>query len=165
VSPADAVVHDCPPASEQLSGDAAYIFGSATPERTVDLPTGVAFHLAPQQRLILEQHVINATPDVIQGGVTFEISKPAADVPIEHHADIIWFADWSFAIPPNQETVETSHCTVPYDVNVFGLMSYAHSQQLSRELEAELVTMSDDHRLSHSATPEGLASWVRRVAP
>jgi hypothetical protein len=127
VNPADAVVHDCQPASEQLSGDAAYIFGSATPERTVDLPLGVAFHLVPQQRIILEQHVINATPDVIQGGVTFDMSKPADDITIEHHADVIWFADWNFAIPPNQETVETSHCTVPYDVNVFGLMSHTHA--------------------------------------
>lgn len=127
VSPADAVVHDCQPASEQLSGDAAYIFGSATPERTVELPAGVAFHLVPQQRIILEQHVINATPDVIQGGVTFEMSKPATDGAIEHHADVIWFANWGFLVPPNQETVETSHCTVPYAVNVFGLMSHTHS--------------------------------------
>jgi hypothetical protein len=127
VSPSDALVHDCAPASEQLSGDAAYIFGAATPERVVDLPEGVAFHLVPQQRLILEQHVINATPGVIQGGVTFEMSKPATEGTIEHHADVIWFANWGFAIPPNQETVETSHCTVPYDVNVFGLMSHTHA--------------------------------------
>jgi hypothetical protein len=52
VSAADAEVHDCSPGSEQLSGDAAYIFGSATPERTVDMPAGVAFHLVPQQRII-----------------------------------------------------------------------------------------------------------------
>jgi hypothetical protein len=127
VTASQAEIHDCQPGSEQLSGDAAYIFGSATPERTVEMPPGVAFHLAPQQRLILEQHVINATPDVIQGGVTFEIAKPAADAVIEHHADVVWFADWNFAIPPNQETSETSHCTVPYDVEVFGLMSHTHA--------------------------------------
>jgi hypothetical protein len=39
----------------------------------------------------------------------------------------VWFADWNFAIPPNQETSETSHCTVPYDVEVFGLMSHTHA--------------------------------------
>lgn len=44
------------------------------------------------------------------------------------------------------------------------VVPYAHSQQLSRELGAELVTVSDDHRLSHSASPEGLASWVRRTS-
>ena len=127
VSASDAAVHDCAPASEQLSGEAAYIFGAATPERTVEMPAGVAFHLVPQQRIILEQHVINATPNVIQGGVSFEMAAPAEEGTIEHHADVIWFANWTFFIPPNQVTNETDHCTVPYDVNVFGLMSHTHA--------------------------------------
>ncbi len=127
VSAADAEVHDCSPGSEQLSGDAAYIFGSATPERTVDMPAGVAFHLVPQQRIILEQHVINSTSEVIQGGVSFEMSKPLSEASIEHHADVIWFANWTFLIPPNQETTATNHCIVPYDVKVFGLMSHTHA--------------------------------------
>jgi hypothetical protein len=127
VTAAQAEVHDCQPGGEQLAGDAAYIFGSATPERTVDMPPGVAFHLVPQQRIILEQHVINATSDVIQGGVSFEMSKPEDEASIEHHADVIWFANWTFLIPPNQETTATNHCTVPYDVRVFGLMSHTHA--------------------------------------
>jgi hypothetical protein len=127
VSAADTEVHDCSPGSEQLSGDAAYIFGSATPERTVDMPEGVAFHLVPQQRIILEQHVINSTSEVIQGGVSFEMSKPLSEATIEHYADVIWFANWTFLIPPNQETTATNHCTVPYDVKVFGLMSHTHA--------------------------------------
>jgi hypothetical protein len=126
VSAEEAEVHDCQPGSEQLAGDAAYIFGSATPERTVDMPAGVAFHLVPQQRIILEQHVINFTGDVIQGGVSFEMSQPLDATTIEHHADVIWFANWTFLIPPNDETTVTNHCTVPYDVKVFGLMSHTH---------------------------------------
>ena len=126
VSAAESEVHDCPPASEQLSGDAAYIFGAAEPERTADMPPGVAFHLVPQQRIILEQHVINATAEVIQGGVTFELASPAEGATIEHHADVIWFANWGFFLPPNQESSATTHCTVPYDVEVFGLMSHTH---------------------------------------
>jgi hypothetical protein len=126
VSAAEGEVHDCSPASEQLSGDAAYIFGSATPERTVDMPKGVAFHLVPQQRILLEQHVINASPNVIQGGVTFELSSPADSTAIAHHADVIWFANWGFFLPPNQESSATTHCTVPYAVEVFGLMSHTH---------------------------------------
>jgi pimeloyl-ACP methyl ester carboxylesterase len=39
----------------------------------------------------------------------------------------------------------------------------AHSQQLAAELGVELITVEDDHRLSRTATSEGLASWVRRV--
>jgi hypothetical protein len=123
---AESAVHDCSPASEQLGGEAAYIFGSALPERTVETPPGVAFHLEPGQRLILEQHVINATPDVIQGGVTFELLGAAPDLEIEHHADIIWFANWGFLLSPNEETSATTHCTVPYDVEIFGLSSHTH---------------------------------------
>jgi hypothetical protein len=126
VSAAESEVHDCPPASEQLSGDAAYIFGAAAPERVVDMPAGVAFHLVPQQRIILEQHVINVTGEVIQGGVSFELASPAEGTTIDHHADVIWFANWIFALNPNTTTDATKHCAVPYDVEVFGLMSHTH---------------------------------------
>jgi hypothetical protein len=119
-------VHDCEPGSDQLNGDAAYIFGSATPERAVDMPPAVAFHLEPGQRIILEQHVINTSPSVIQGGVSFEIWGPESKAQIEHHADVMWFANWAFFIQPNQETSFTKHCTVPYGVEVFGLMSHTH---------------------------------------
>ena len=127
VSGSDGEVHDCSPASEQLSGQAAYFFGAAIPDRTLETPPGVAFHLLPQQRIILEQHVINASGSTIQGGVTFELYSAAADHPVEHYADIIWFANWGFFLPANQETSDTEHCTVPYDVEVFGLSSHTHS--------------------------------------
>lgn len=127
VTEAESTVHDCAPASEQLSGDAAYFFGSATPERIVDLPKGVAFHFLPGQRIILEQHVINATADVIQGGVTFELAGAAEGSKIEHHGDVIWFANWSFFLGPNQESQATKHCTVPYAVEIFGLTSHTHA--------------------------------------
>jgi len=145
VSESDAVVHDCEPGSEQLSGDAAYIYGSASPERTVDMPAGVAFHLVPQQRIILEQHVINATSAVIQGGVTFQISKPLDEASIEHHADVIWFANWGFYVAPNQESSATKHCTVPYAVNVFGLMSHTH--QLGSHFSIEKWSNGDTEHL------------------
>jgi hypothetical protein len=127
VSNWESTVHDCEPADEQLSGDAAYIFGSSTPERTFQLPPGVAFLLAPNQRLILEQHVLNYTPETMQGGVevTLEFADPGSV--IEHHADILWFGNWGFYLPPGQETSDTLHCTVPYDVAVFGVMSHFHS--------------------------------------
>jgi len=148
-SAAEGEVHDCSPAAEQLGGDAAYIFGAATPERVVDMPAGVAFHLLPQQRIILEQHVINATPDVIQGGVTFELGSPAAGAAaIDHHADVIWFAYWTFTVPPHQESSVTTHCTVPYDVEVFGLMSHTH--QLGSHFSIEKWTPGGTEHLYES---------------
>ena len=119
--------HDCAPASEQLAGDAAYIFGAATPERVVDVPAGVSFHLLAQQRIILEQHVINASGAVIQGGSTFELSRPTDGTSIEHHADIMWMANWGFYLLPNKESSFTTHCDVPYAVELFGLMSHTHA--------------------------------------
>ncbi|NUP08347.1 MAG: hypothetical protein HOW73_20040 [Polyangiaceae bacterium] len=127
VTAEESTVHDCSPAAEQLNGTAAYIFGSASPERIVDMPEGIGFHLLDGQRIILEQHVINATPDVIQGGATFDLGVAADDAMIEHHADIMWLANWSIFLPAAQETTITEHCTVPYDVEVFGLMSHTHA--------------------------------------
>ncbi|TNF37795.1 MAG: hypothetical protein EP329_02180 [Deltaproteobacteria bacterium] len=126
VTEAEATVHDCAPADEQLSGDAAYLFGSATPERTFDTPEGVAFHLEPGQRLILEQHVINYTTEPMRGGVHLSLYGAGEDADIRHHADIIWFANWGFALPPDAETTSTKLCEVPYDVEIFGLMSHFH---------------------------------------
>ncbi len=124
----EGALHDCQPADEQLSGDAAYIFGSATPVRVMDTPEGVAFHLEPGQRLILEQHVLNYTLEPAQGGATVELVVAAEPEAIAHHADIIWFATWNFMLMPGQETVKTTHCEVPYAVEVFGLMSHFHER-------------------------------------
>jgi hypothetical protein len=126
VPPGMGAVHDCSPAMEQLNGDAAYIFGAATPERTLSTPAGVAFHLQAQQIIILEQHVINAGESVTQGSVTFELRAPAAGVTIEHHADIMWMGYWNIFLSPG-ETSRTTHCTIPYAAQVFGLMSHTHS--------------------------------------
>jgi hypothetical protein len=126
VAGADGEVHDCSPGEEQLSGDAAYFFGSAVEERTVQTPAGVAFHFEAGQQIILEQHVINATQDTMQGEVTFELTT-AAEGAIEHHADIIWFANWQFIVLPG-ESETTTHCTVPYAVEIFGLSSHSHER-------------------------------------
>jgi hypothetical protein len=127
VTEEESTVHDCAPAAEQLGGDAAYFFGSAQPERVLNLPAGVAYHFLPGQRIILEQHVINSSSDVIQGGVDFELGLAAPESVIEHHADVMWFASWSFFLPPSQTTSDTAFCAVPYDVEVFGLASHTHA--------------------------------------
>lgn len=44
------------------------------------------------------------------------------------------------------------------------VVAYEHSERLARELGIELVTVSDDHQLTSSATSEGLARWVERAA-
>jgi hypothetical protein len=147
-SQSEGAVHDCSPASGQLGGDEAYLFGSATPERTMATPAGVAFHLEPGQRIILEQHVINPGGTPIQGGATLELSAAAPELTIEHHADIIWFANWGIYIPPNDEVSSTSHCTVPYDVEVFGLMSHTH--KLGSHFSIEKWTSSGSEHLYDS---------------
>lgn len=43
------------------------------------------------------------------------------------------------------------------------VVPYEHSVQLAAELGVELCTVTDDHRLTRSATAEGLRSWVDRA--
>jgi predicted alpha/beta hydrolase family esterase len=45
------------------------------------------------------------------------------------------------------------------------VVPYEHSVQLAEELGAELRTVSDDHRLTRSATAHGLRSWIDHVLP
>ncbi|MFO0748831.1 MAG: hypothetical protein U1F43_24670 [Myxococcota bacterium] len=136
VTPAEAQTHDCSPASEQLSGDAAYIYGSATPDRVMETPTGVAFHLEPGQRLILEYHGLNYTTEDIQGDVEVDLVTAAPEAVIEHYADIMWMADWGFVLPQGQETSDTAQCKVPYDVEVFMLMSHYHELGTHFEIDS-----------------------------
>ena len=90
----ESTVHDCSPAAEQLRGDAAYIFGSAS-DRVMETPPGVAFNLKPGQRLILEYHAINYTTETIEAALEIDLEGPLPGEVIEHHADIIWFANLS----------------------------------------------------------------------
>jgi len=135
VTPDEAAVHDCAPAAEQLRGDAAYIFGSAS-DWVMETPPGVAFHLLPGQRLILEYHAINYTLDPIEASLEVNLTGPAPDAVIEHHADIIWFASWGFFLPPGKETSDTAKCAIPYDVEIFGLMGHFHELGTNFVVEA-----------------------------
>lgn len=137
-TPGETAVKDCSPAAEQLRGDAAYIYGSATPDRVMETPPGVAFRLEPGQRLILEYHAINYTLDPIEAGVDISMFAAAPEVEVAHHADIMWFANWGFLLPPGQETSSTKRCSVPYDVEIFGLMSHFH--ELGTHFKIEAVT-------------------------
>jgi hypothetical protein len=133
---AEARVHDCSPAAEQLRGDAAYIFGAATPERTMTTPSGVAFRLEPGQRLILEFHAINYTLEPIEADVEVELVTAGEGADIQHHADIMWLANWSFLLPPQSETSDTASCEMPYDVEIFGVMSHFHELGTRFEISA-----------------------------
>jgi len=133
----DATTHDCPPAGEQLAGDAAYIFGAATSERSMVTPAGVAFHLEPGQRLIVEYHGLNYTTEANEGGVEVDLIEAAPEANIEHHADILWMANWSFFLPEG-ESSDTTSCTVPYNVKVFSIMSHFHELGTDFTIESKL---------------------------
>ncbi|MFT7583000.1 MAG: hypothetical protein ACI9MR_004686 [Myxococcota bacterium] len=136
VSDAETTVHNCDPADEQLSGDAAYIYGSALPQRTFDTPEGIAFRLEPGQRLILEQHIINYTDAPMEGGVALDLYDAGDTAQIEHLSDIIWFANWGFGLmEPGKEHSDDASCTVPYDVEIFGMMSHFHALGILFEVD------------------------------
>ena len=145
VSEDEAVVEDCDPAHEQLAGNAQYIFGAAEPERTLDLPPGVSFHFRAGTRMIVEHHVLNYTPDLIKGDVEVRLYPSAEPEKVEHHASIIWFANWGFYLPPNKKTSSRAHCTVPYDVELFGLTSHFH--ELGEHFKIEKWLPSADSEL------------------
>jgi hypothetical protein len=131
----ETIVHDCPPASDQLGGSAAYIFGASSTEKIFDTPESVAFHFEPGQVLILEHHVINATSAVIEGEASFELVAAAPDADIQHHADVMWLGNWYFYIPPGQESSATEMCKVDYDVEIFGLWSHFHEMGVHFSIE------------------------------
>jgi hypothetical protein len=132
-TPAEAAVHDCEPASGQLDGTAAYFYGASLPEKTLELPAEVAFHFEPGQRIVLEQHVINAGDGVTQGGVSFELHGAAPGATIAHRADIGWFGNWSFFLQSGTSS-STTMCAVDYPIEIFGLASHTHSLGVNFEI-------------------------------
>jgi hypothetical protein len=123
----EATVRDCDPGAEQVAGTAEYLFGSNLPENTVELPSGIAFRLDVGQQIVIEQHMINTTLGVVQGGVVVELHGVPPGQTIEHYATVASLGNWVFAIPPGQQTVDTARCQVPYDLEVFVLLSHAHA--------------------------------------
>ncbi|NUN16148.1 MAG: hypothetical protein HUU55_21180 [Myxococcales bacterium] len=76
---------------------------------------GEALGLLTELRTVLRRE-INARPEL-----------PAnLDIPIEHHADILWLANWGFFLPPFMEISDTAMCKMPYDVEIIGIMSHYH---------------------------------------
>jgi len=103
------------------------------------------------------KHVINATGQPITGSATLDLVTTGDPASIQHHADIIWFANWGFILPPGVETSDSAACSVPYDVEVFGLMSHFH--ELGEHFTVEVLQGSLDFGVVTFAPAErGLAS-------
>jgi hypothetical protein len=147
VSAADGMVHDCAPGAEQLNGNAAYIYGSAVPERTVETPDNVAFRLLAGQQLIIEQHIINATLQTSMGGATFSIT--AATSSVAHYADIVWMGYWGIYLPAGQTTSFSASCAMPYDLTVFGLSSHTHALGVDFTISGPMGMLYENTDWSH----------------
>ncbi len=120
-------VQDCPPAGDQISGRAAYIFGSGQADYERLMPAGVGFKLEANAQILLEMHVINATQSEMPASAHFEMTKPSATNRIQHHADMMWLFKAGIYLPPGMETSGSAHCEVPYPVKVFGMLTHTHS--------------------------------------
>jgi hypothetical protein len=127
IAPSQGDVHDCAPASGQLEGSEAYLFGASSPTSSIDLPPGVAFHLEPGQVITLEHHVINAGEAEIDADAYIDLVVADPDDTIEHYADVMWMGNWAFYNPPGQESSATERCVIDYDIEVLRLSSHFHA--------------------------------------
>lgn len=125
----------------------------------------LARSVAVQERALAEQPIDVVVGSSFGGAVVLELLRRGAwtgptvllcpaHLRVAERAGTTWT---SFPRPTDPSRVLVVHGredeVVPFE----------HSVQLATELGAELCAVSDDHRLTSTATPSGLRAWVERV--
>lgn len=121
------------------------IFGAQQKYHDVPLPEGIGYAIPAQQQVILEAHYVNATLEPIEalGVANIHMAEPED---IEHRAGIMALFPESIVVPPNSDATVTSRCMVPFDAEVFILMSHMHRFGQSFEVHLVDITTTPETR-------------------
>ena len=117
------------------------VFGAQQKAHDVPLPSGIGYPLPAHQQMILEAHYINPTLEPIEAVGVANIHL-ARDGEVEQHAGIMALFPDSIYVPPGEETVTTARCHVPFDAEIFLLMSHMH--RFGQRFDAWLVDPSTE---------------------
>lgn len=113
------------------------IYGSGVGTNEETLPEGVAVRLEAGDKLLLNLHLFNTSPDPISGTSGTEIRRiDPADV--QHEAANVLAGPIDLNIPPQSTVTQTGYCTMPSDVTIFGVGPHMH--QLGTHMTVTTLT-------------------------
>ncbi len=112
----------------------AMIFASGFGTDDLAFPEGVAIRIPAGKQLLLNLHLLNATPDPLTGrSGTLIKTLPADEVVAE--AEVVFAGTATFAIPPHSEASATGSCVFEQDATLLSL--WPHMHQLGRHMVVE----------------------------
>ena len=95
--------------------------GNAAP---FSMPAGVAVRVPAGKQLVLNVHVLNATPQPLSGRTGIEVVRTDPSK-VQHEAEILFANNTNLSIPPGAST-QTGNCTLDADSTVFALIGHMH---------------------------------------
>ena len=101
------------------------IFGSGVGTNPFNFPEGVAVRLQAGQQLLLNLHLFNTSDAEISGksGTRALLLEPSA---VASEAESILAGTFTLTLPPRQETVTESTCTITSESTLFGVQPHMH---------------------------------------
>ncbi|MEZ4230400.1 MAG: hypothetical protein R3B89_14600 [Polyangiaceae bacterium] len=112
------------------------IYGSGVGTTPLEFPRGVAVKLEAGEKLLLNLHLFNVSPDPLSGRSGIEVRRvDPGDV--EHEAEMLLAGkDQGLAIDTGENT-QTGHCTMNGDVNVFAVIPHMHQLGIHMKVSAQ----------------------------
>lgn len=98
------------------------------PRQRIRFPTHVGVRLAPQQRLLLNSHYLNAGPTPVTVAVAVNFRARRA---IRHHVRSFQLGTMNIDVPPGQSGSAEASWTAPFPMNVVWLTSHSHKYTAS----------------------------------
>jgi hypothetical protein len=129
----DGTVQDCTGA-ESMSSWLPFLTGTSV-DRPFELPEGLAVHVKPQLKLVLQTHYVNTNDKPIRirdvGNLYY------GDAGVDYTPAASWATtNLTFSIPPMQETKLTYEITVEQEQNVFVALGHLHEYGASFSIDA-----------------------------
>jgi hypothetical protein len=100
------------------------------PKQRIRFPKGVGVRLAPRQRLLLNSHYLNGTPEPLRVDVAINF-KAARKGSIRHHALSFQLGTLRIDVPPGGSSSSTAAWSVPVPMNVVWLSTHSHKHTTS----------------------------------
>jgi hypothetical protein len=99
-------------------------YAAQSPDGKTTYPDGVALHFAAGEIVMVQLHLLNATPNPVDAeakvNLWFDPKPTTAEV------GTLFFYDYSIYLPPSATATAKMHCTLPKDVTLIGGYSHMH---------------------------------------
>jgi hypothetical protein len=147
----------------------AMIFSSGIDSGDLVFPEGVAIRVPAGKQILLNLHLLNASPEPISG-ISGTWIQTLDEHEVVHEAEVLFAGTVDFAIPPGGEASATGSCVFEEDATVVSLWPHMHGHGRHMTVEHHspggVDTLHDaafdfGHQLHHSIQPTTIRAGER----